>query len=226
MRAWAAWNRDKKLGIGLVVFFALCWIPSIAIVVMYNNSLDLTLVPSPQLLGCFLIKGSRVIIMGWIALFVYEFGIFCLMTLKAVQCYKLGGMTGLSLLVFRDGLVYYVYLFAFLIINVALLASFPPSSRGAMVPIQQVIHPILACRVMLDLRSYLSTPHIVLHQPAAVVHFPIPRESTHQSDVVSPPGVSASTLDIHSSLPHETGLEKQSQHFCVKIYPRHESGYR
>jgi len=34
------------------------------------------LVASPQFLGCMAIKGSRVMIAGWIALLVYEFGGF------------------------------------------------------------------------------------------------------------------------------------------------------
>ena len=81
-------------------------------------------------------------------------------------------------------------------LRVSLLTCFVDS-------IQQVIHPILACRVILDLRSYMSTQHIVMYQPAAVVLFPLPCESTHRNNAVSPVGESASTLDIRSSLPRD-----------------------
>jgi hypothetical protein len=99
MRSWAVWNRDKRLGIGLVVFLALCWIPVIGIIVVFLNSLDcrfpmpifaghlpdsdisvlsVMLVPSPPLVGCLLIKGSHIAFVCWVLLLVYEFGEFLL----------------------------------------------------------------------------------------------------------------------------------------------------
>jgi len=109
----------------------------IRIILVVNESLDFMLV-SPPLLGCLVIKGSHISAVCWVLLLVYECGIFSLMLLKALQCYKLGGMTGLSLVVFRDGLLYYLYLFAFSITNVTFMESLPfakcPRSRRASYP--------------------------------------------------------------------------------------------
>jgi hypothetical protein len=39
LRTWAVWNRDWRLGIGLSIFFVLCWGPSIKILLMLTKSL-------------------------------------------------------------------------------------------------------------------------------------------------------------------------------------------
>jgi hypothetical protein len=39
MRTWAVWNRDRRMAIGLLAFFAICWVPCIPVVIIYNNSL-------------------------------------------------------------------------------------------------------------------------------------------------------------------------------------------
>ena len=40
MRSWAVWNRGLRLGISLAIFLALCWMPSIPIILIFNRSLE------------------------------------------------------------------------------------------------------------------------------------------------------------------------------------------
>jgi hypothetical protein len=39
LRTWAVWNRDRRMAIGLLVFFALCWVPCIPVIIIYNKSI-------------------------------------------------------------------------------------------------------------------------------------------------------------------------------------------
>jgi hypothetical protein len=39
MRTWAVWNRDWRMAIGLLAFFAICWVPCIPVIILYNKSL-------------------------------------------------------------------------------------------------------------------------------------------------------------------------------------------
>jgi hypothetical protein len=38
VRTWAVWNRDRRLSIGLPIFFVLCWAPMIKIIDMFLKS--------------------------------------------------------------------------------------------------------------------------------------------------------------------------------------------
>jgi hypothetical protein len=39
LRTWAVWNRDRRLSIGLPIFFVLCWAPIFKLVDMFVNSI-------------------------------------------------------------------------------------------------------------------------------------------------------------------------------------------
>jgi len=110
----------------------------------------------PPLLGCLAIKGWHLVSICWTTLFIYETGIFMLMLIKGIRCYKNGGSSQLFQVVYRDGLMYYLYLFAFALANVIVVATLTPALQMVLVVIERFIHPIIACRVILDIRGQVS----------------------------------------------------------------------
>ena len=40
LRTWAVWSRDRRLSIGLPIFFVICYLPMAVIVVMFLRSLE------------------------------------------------------------------------------------------------------------------------------------------------------------------------------------------
>jgi len=199
VRTWAVWNRGWPLGIGLVLLLAVGWIPGIPIILIFNRSLDFAVIESPPLLGCLMIKGSNIAYICWIMLLINEFGLFFLMLLKAVRCYKNGGMSGLSLVVYRDGLLYYLVLFVFALCNVVIMGTISPSLKSVLVLSERVIHPILACRIILDMRAYMTTPHINTKLPVRVAAIPVAVSSSVQESTLDGKG-SAEELGSNPSL--------------------------
>jgi len=188
VRTWAVWNRGWPLGIALALLLAVGWIPGIPIILIFNKSLDFAVVESPPLLGCLMIKGSNIAYICWILLLVNEFGLFFLMLLKAIRCYKNGGMSGLSLVVYRDGLLYYLILFVFAFANVVIMGTISPDLKSVLVLTERVIHPILACRVILDMREYITTPHINTKLPVQVAAVPAAISSSLQGSTLKGKG--------------------------------------
>jgi len=119
LRTWAVWNRDWRLSIGLPVLFVLCWGPIIGVIVVFVKSLAFMPLTSPAHMACLVVKGSHIVSICWTLLLVYEAAIFFLMLIKGIRCYRSGGSSELFRVVYRDGLIYYLYLFAFSLTNSA-----------------------------------------------------------------------------------------------------------
>jgi len=156
LRTWAVWNRDWRLSIGLPIFFALYLGVNIPFILKFLKSLKFMALPTPAMLGCVAIKGSHIVSICWTLLLVYEGGIFFLMLIKGIRTYKNGGDSDLFRVVYRDGVLYYLYLFAFSIANVIVVATVPPGLQVVLIMCERVLHPILACRVLLDIRAQVT----------------------------------------------------------------------
>jgi len=108
---------------------------------------------SPALIGCLVTKGSNIATVTWSLLLVYEGALFFLMLIKAVQCYKITGRSQLFDVVFGNGLLYYMYLFVLALINLIVSQTMPPSLKLVLYSTECVLHAMLGCRVVLDIRG-------------------------------------------------------------------------
>jgi len=156
MRTWAVWDRNKQLGIALGIFFAMCALPDIGIIVIFLKSLRFIPLKSPALLGCLVIEASPYLSISWILLLIYEAGIFFLMLIEGIRCYKLSSNSQLFRVVFKNGLLYYLYLFALSLCNVIVVKTVPPHLQVVLIFTERVVHSILACRVVLEIRGQVT----------------------------------------------------------------------
>jgi len=161
LRTWAVWNKDRRLAIGLPIFFLVCWGPSLGIIIAFTKSIIFGNETSRQRFGCLVVKGSHIIGVAWTLLLVYEAGIFLLMLIKAIQCYRSGGRSQLLHVVFGNGLLYYLYLFGFALANVIVSEVVPAHLRLIFISTERVIHAILGCRVILEIRGVVDKTHSV-----------------------------------------------------------------
>jgi len=149
LRTWAVWDRNRLLGIGLTIFFAACWVPSIAVKVLFLNAVEILPLSGLPMSGC---AATALGLLGricWIILLVYDAGLCFLMLIRAVGWFKDGCGSKFVLAVFRNGLLYYVVLLTISTVNVFLT----PKWRQAILLAQRFIHSIIACRVILDIRA-------------------------------------------------------------------------
>ncbi|KAK0227440.1 hypothetical protein EDD85DRAFT_853735 [Armillaria nabsnona] len=151
-RVWAVWERNKKLTIGLPVFFLLCWAPNFAMMGVFLQSMKFGPAPLPGL-GCFVTRSDNVLYLCWTFLMIYDAGMLLLMLIAGVRAYKTGGDSALFNVVFRDGVMYYAYLFVISVINVAMILSLPSDLVHLLSSVERVIHALLTSRVVLDIRA-------------------------------------------------------------------------
>ncbi|KAF4564075.1 hypothetical protein EYR36_003326 [Pleurotus pulmonarius] len=68
---------------------------------------------------------SQILFVVWVLLIVYEAGILALMAYRGYIGYRDGGNTALFNAVYRDGILYYLYLFALSLVNITVIKMFP-----------------------------------------------------------------------------------------------------
>jgi len=102
--------------------------------------------------GCYPTGGSRIIYGDYVALLLQE------TIIVALTIYR-GFMTGvrsrdrLIQTLYRDGLLYYLYLLIIAIGNITLLAIGPRVLFALIAPFQRVMHAVLTTRILLHARS-------------------------------------------------------------------------
>jgi len=151
LRTWATWDRDRRLAIGLLIFFAMIWIPSIALATTVIKAVEFVALSGlPNSSGCVPVAHhSDIARICWILLLTYDAGLCLLMLIRAVKWFKDGCVSEFALTVFRNGLLYYLVLLTMTFANVFLGLSWQYNFTLT----QRFIHTIIACRVILDIRG-------------------------------------------------------------------------
>ncbi|KZV86298.1 hypothetical protein EXIGLDRAFT_750161 [Exidia glandulosa HHB12029] len=154
LRTWALWNRKQSILIGLVTLFCAIWAPISYIISVVNAKTTFVASSSfsPALSGCFVTGSTSLISVAWILLTCFDFVILGLTIIKGLEHFKHQSSTLLSSL-YRDGLLYFVYLFSIALANVIVLYTTPPEFTILLNNFQRVLHAMLSCRIILQLRA-------------------------------------------------------------------------
>ncbi|KIM44057.1 hypothetical protein M413DRAFT_443118 [Hebeloma cylindrosporum] len=154
IRTWAVWNRNRRLSIILPILYALVWGSCFFFLSKFLNSLRSSDPPYPGFKGCFVTHASKDLNFLWVLLAVWNTMVLMLMLIPAVRTYRSGGENGrLFKTVYRDGLIYYLYLFALALANVIVIATLPSQFQEPLTVMERVIHSMLASRVLLEIRA-------------------------------------------------------------------------
>ncbi|KAL5494760.1 hypothetical protein ACEPAI_222 [Sanghuangporus weigelae] len=159
IRTWAIWNRGRWIGLVLIFWAALALVANFVVMGLFMKSIGFSALPT-GLSGCLVTSGNSLIMGVWIILMVYEAGIVVLMVLKGVQLYRELGRTGLFLAVFRDGAIFYVYIFVLSVANVIVVSRLSRDLSTMLASIERVLHSILTQRLLFALRRAGSEPEV------------------------------------------------------------------
>ncbi|PAV19462.1 hypothetical protein PNOK_0439600 [Pyrrhoderma noxium] len=125
MRTWAVWAQDKFVGYFLIVWVLLTTIPNFTLLGLLAKGLSFIPLDVPWT-GCFISSGNPLLLsLCWVLLMIMEAGTLTLMFIKGYQNFRMQGRTPLFNAVYRDGSLFYVYLFAFSVINVSVIFTVP-----------------------------------------------------------------------------------------------------
>ncbi|EDR02701.1 uncharacterized protein LACBIDRAFT_308286 [Laccaria bicolor S238N-H82] len=111
LRVWAVWKRSKFLGIALSILLLATAAACYVFTGLFQHGLKLSNRPYPEFPGCFITGTNRLVYVNWLALMVYDSVLLVVMIIPGITAYREQGNEGLHAVVYRDGVVFYVYLF-------------------------------------------------------------------------------------------------------------------
>ncbi|EJC98751.1 uncharacterized protein FOMMEDRAFT_161584 [Fomitiporia mediterranea MF3/22] len=163
LRTWAIWEKKRIITIALLVWTAINLVLDFVFVELYLDSVKFTPVPK-GITGCLTTSGNPLLVGAWAVLMVYEAGILGLMILKGTQMYKEYvhrelRSSALYKAIFRDGAIFYVYIFALSVANVIIISRLPRELAALLTSFERVIHAVLTERLLIALRRAIREPH-------------------------------------------------------------------
>ncbi|EEB92982.1 hypothetical protein MPER_08428, partial [Moniliophthora perniciosa FA553] len=111
LRLWAVWRRSIPIAIGLAVFFLGCWVPCFVLLNQFLESMTFAIPPLPHFRGCFISGGSHILYMCWVLMMIYDTGTLIMIIIPGIRAYRMGGSSELLNVVYRDGAIYYAFIF-------------------------------------------------------------------------------------------------------------------
>ncbi|KAF8983441.1 hypothetical protein BDQ17DRAFT_1377980, partial [Cyathus striatus] len=157
IRTWAVLGKKRWIGIFLFTFFVGIWVPEYAIMALLSGPYTFALqdVLQPFLKGCFpAVARVHYLQITWALLLVYDGVLMLFMLVPAYELLvKTGGQSKLVRVVFRDGIIYYIYLFIMSLGNLIVTRILSNDYFTIIMILERVIHTVLACRVILHMRE-------------------------------------------------------------------------
>ncbi|KAF9051411.1 hypothetical protein BJ165DRAFT_1448584 [Panaeolus papilionaceus] len=153
VRTWSAWNRNKKLGVGLITMFTAVWTSMFVILHLFIHSINILRTSGPHVTGCFLEVDSHgmrtfwAIFLGWSTL---------LLTLLLIPTVKNGHLRSRTLLynaVFQKGTIYYFCICAILFFSIICDSYLPPHYMPLFRGLQPCLHSMLTSKAILAIRG-------------------------------------------------------------------------
>ncbi|KAF8989795.1 hypothetical protein BDQ17DRAFT_1434218 [Cyathus striatus] len=155
VRTWAVCGSRRWLAIVLSILFVSILSAICGVSAGFPSSLEFGLQDSlhPLLHGCFITGGkTNLIVIDWILLFVYDAVNTGLMIMPAYYSFK-QGYSNLVLVIVRDGIVYYFYIFVVALANIVVISAMSRDYYPLIIELGRVLHSVLACRVVLHARE-------------------------------------------------------------------------
>ncbi|KAK7682860.1 hypothetical protein QCA50_014246 [Cerrena zonata] len=153
IRTWAIWGRSKRIGIILGVSALVAIIPTLYIEKVFLDSLVFSPYPSPATPGCLLTAGNPIIAASFVIVILFETLVLTLTLIKGVQHYRIASGRGFVSVLYRDGVVFYIYLFGISVVNLIVIVAAPRDLANLLAIFQRVMHSLLSARVLMNLRE-------------------------------------------------------------------------
>ncbi|EKM51112.1 uncharacterized protein PHACADRAFT_213014 [Phanerochaete carnosa HHB-10118-sp] len=158
LRTWAVYERRRAVAIGLVIWTIVTWVPNMTSLGIFLKSLRYGPLPVQHVpgSGCHVVSGSPIVFICWVLLMVFEAAILGLMAYKAVKNYRADKDSAIFKTVFRDGTVFYLYLFILSTANVIVILTASADLINLLSLPERMLHSILTARIILSLREFGS----------------------------------------------------------------------
>ncbi|TFK71028.1 hypothetical protein BDN72DRAFT_492891 [Pluteus cervinus] len=154
-RTLAVWGNNRKLHIAIFLFSMGCIIPVYLILSNYHDTLTYHSTEIPGL-HCFTTGQSHLNYLCWTLVTIYDTGLLILIAIPAFRIRRSGGVAFQSMLfyvVYRDGVLYYIYLVALSAVNIVLILNLSSDYATLLSSLERVAYSILTSHVVLHIRE-------------------------------------------------------------------------
>jgi len=152
IRTWALWRRSKRVGIVLVVLAVSAIVPAYVICWEWMRRGHLVYAINPAV-GCTQTDGSPIIAVDFILIVLWESAVLGLTLFSGLPSFRVNRGRSLLSVLYRDGVLFYIYLLAFSIVNITVVITAPRLLAGILTSMQRAVHSSLSARVILNLRE-------------------------------------------------------------------------
>ncbi|KAF9014550.1 hypothetical protein BDZ89DRAFT_1076533 [Hymenopellis radicata] len=155
IRTWAVWHCHRILSITLPLFYVACWSANFTFMGIFLSSMRFGTPPIQNFQGCLVTADDPILSWYWILLMIYEGVMLLLMSVRAYSEFRDVHAPTPQLLagILKDGILYYLYLFVLSVINVVVIRVLHHDYTNLFSFFERVIHTILTCRVIVNIRS-------------------------------------------------------------------------
>ncbi|KAH7921316.1 hypothetical protein BV22DRAFT_1038785 [Leucogyrophana mollusca] len=151
IRTWAIWGSGRRLAAALSIHAA----TSFAVVLWCTSKFvdSLTFSSDSQFSGCFTTSASNISIADWTLFMFMESVYLILMVIKAPIFGRNWNVSGLFVVLLKDGIAYYGVLLTLSTINVVVVITQTGGLSTMLATPIRVIHAVLATRIVLHIRQ-------------------------------------------------------------------------
>ncbi|TFK63334.1 hypothetical protein BDN72DRAFT_328562 [Pluteus cervinus] len=171
-RTLAVWGNNRKIRIGLLLFSLCCIIPLYVLLAEYHETFTYHSIPVPGMY-CFATGRSGISYVSWMLLAVYDLGLLILIAIPAFRAYKSSDLdvhrSTLFQVVYRDGVLYYLYTAALSALNVLVILNVQGNYASLLITsLERVLYSILTSHVVLHIREQAYRTQVVMTLPCSV----------------------------------------------------------
>lgn len=155
LRTWAIWDRRQHILLALTASLLMLSAALSYQLALYIDESTFARLPiaNPSIPTCALVSNSRRIGVAWLGWTGFELVIVVMTLIKYFQDSRHCRSSSMIRSLYRDGIIYFIYIFAVSVANVGILYTTPAGSYTVLLTVmQRALHAILSCRIILHIR--------------------------------------------------------------------------
>jgi hypothetical protein len=174
------YSGSKRVTVSLSVVYAVAAVAGIVITWRYLSTSVFGPPPSTLFKGCVLVERNGIIFINFLMLLVFELAVVIFTVRRGFRDFHSGAP--LLRVVYRDSVAFFLVLFGLTLSAILVLALAPPQFNGLMAASTRVVHSIVCCRILLNLRRAATSRDSSTEMSTHMNFATAPGQQTNQAE--------------------------------------------